>query len=44
MTAIQQSPGADGIRMIPIQTDVGEFRVWTQRVGDNPDIKVLLLH
>jgi proline iminopeptidase len=31
-------------RMIPISTPVGEFRVWTERVGDNPDLKVLLLH
>ena len=30
--------------MIPIQTPKGEFKVWTQRVGDNPSIKVLLLH
>lgn len=35
---------AGGIRMIPIQTPVGEFRVWTKRVGNNPSIKVLLLH
>jgi proline iminopeptidase len=30
--------------MIPITTPSGEFRVWTKRVGTNPDIKVLLLH
>ena len=30
--------------MIPITTPAGEFRVWTKRVGNNPDIKVLLLH
>jgi len=35
---------AGGIRMIPIQTHVGEFKVWTKRVGNNPRIKVLLLH
>lgn len=29
---------------IPIQTASGAFRVWTKRVGDNPDLKVLLLH
>ncbi len=34
----------EGVRMIPIQTPKGEFKVWTQRVGDNPSIKVLLLH
>jgi len=33
-----------GIRMIPIQTHSGEFKVWTKRVGNNPRIKVLLLH
>lgn len=35
---------AGGVRMIPIQTPKGEFRVWTKRVGNNPRIKVLLLH
>jgi proline iminopeptidase len=30
--------------MIPVQTPSGSFRVWTKRVGDNPDLKVLLLH
>ncbi len=33
-----------GIRMIPIQTPKGTFRVWTKRIGNNPRIKVLLLH
>ena len=33
-----------GIRLIPIQTPVGNFRVWTKRFGNNPRIKVLLLH
>jgi len=33
-----------GARMIPITTPVGDFRVWTKRVGTNPDLKVLLLH
>ena len=33
-----------GVRMIPISTPVGEFNVWTKRVGNNPRIKVLLLH
>jgi proline iminopeptidase len=33
-----------GVRMIPIRTTKGEFRVWTKRVGNNPTIKVLLLH
>ena len=33
-----------GIKMIPIKTPVGEFKVWTKRFGNNPRIKVLLLH
>jgi proline iminopeptidase len=38
-------PGGDnGVKLIPIETPKGNFRVWTKRVGDNPRIKVLLLH
>ncbi len=33
-----------GIKMIPISTPIGEFKVWTKRVGNNPRMKVLLLH
>ncbi|THH36529.1 proline iminopeptidase-family hydrolase [Neolewinella litorea] len=33
-----------GVRMIPISTPSGEFRVWTKRVGNSPHKKVLLLH
>ena len=33
-----------GAVMIPITTPKGDFRVWTKRVGNNPAIKVLLLH
>ena len=33
-----------GVKMIPIKTSVGEFKVWTKRVGNNPTMKVLLLH
>ncbi|MHB1594332.1 MAG: proline iminopeptidase-family hydrolase [Streptosporangiaceae bacterium] len=33
-----------GARMIPVSTPGGEYRVWTKRVGTNPDLKVLLLH
>ena len=33
-----------GVRMIPIHTPRGDFRVWTKRVGNNPRLKVLLLH
>jgi proline iminopeptidase len=31
-----------GIKMIPIHD--GKYKVWTKRVGNNPKIKVLLLH
>ncbi len=33
-----------GIKMIPIETPTGKFKVWTKRFGDNPRIKILLLH
>ncbi len=33
-----------GIKMIPIQTPVGTFNVWTKRFGNNDRIKILLLH
>ena len=33
-----------GVRMIPVTTPRGTFKVWTKRVGNNPRIKVLLLH
>ena len=33
-----------GVKMIPVDTPKGKFRVWTKRVGNNPRIKVLLLH
>ena len=33
-----------GARRIPVATPAGEFSVWTKRVGNNPDLKVLLLH
>ncbi|WP_460218667.1 proline iminopeptidase-family hydrolase [Psychroserpens sp. MEBiC05023] len=33
-----------GIRLIPITTPKGQFNVWTKRVGNNPTMKVLLLH
>lgn len=33
-----------GIRMIPITTDKGTFKVWTKTIGHNPTKKVLLLH
>lgn len=33
-----------GAKLIPITTPKGIFRVWTKRIGNNPSIKVLLLH
>ncbi len=33
-----------GVKMIPITTQVGVFKVWTKRFGSNPHIKILLLH
>ncbi len=33
-----------GVRRIPITTPKGNFTVWTKRVGNNPTLKVLLLH
>jgi proline iminopeptidase len=33
-----------GAKLITIHTPKGAFRVWTKRVGNNPSIKVLLLH
>lgn len=35
---------AGGARKIEIKTPKGSFRVWTKRTGNNPRIKVLLLH
>ena len=33
-----------GVRLIEIATPKGRFHVWTKRVGNNPRIKVLILH
>ncbi|GGK24577.1 proline iminopeptidase [Yeosuana aromativorans] len=33
-----------GINMIPITTPKGTFNVYTKRIGNNPKMKVLLLH
>jgi proline iminopeptidase len=33
-----------GVKMIKIETLVGKFNVWTKKFGNNPKIKVLLLH
>ena len=33
-----------GARRIEIETQLGRFSVWTKRVGNNPRLKLLLLH
>ncbi len=33
-----------GVKMIPIKTPIGDFKVWTKRFGSNAKIKILLLH
>jgi proline iminopeptidase len=33
-----------GVRTIPITTAHGAFKVWTKRVGNNPRVRLLLLH
>jgi len=42
--AVDSGVQTAGIKMIPIETPVGNFKVWTKRIGNNPRIKVLLLH
>jgi proline iminopeptidase len=37
-------PKNGGVQMIAIETPKGKFKVWTKRFGNNPKIKVLLLH
>jgi proline iminopeptidase len=33
-----------GVKMVEIQTPKGKFHVWTKTIGNNPTVKVLLLH
>jgi proline iminopeptidase len=33
-----------GVRLVPVQTPKGTFKVWTKRIGRNPRIRLLLLH
>ena len=33
-----------GVKVIPITTSKGTFKVWTKRIGNNPKIKLLLLN
>ena len=40
----QQGVQTGGIQVIPISTPKGTFKVWTKRVGNHPQLKVLLLN
>ena len=49
MSSYFDSSGRDdllsgGVKMVPVETSKGAFRVWTKRVGNNPTTKLLLLH
>ncbi len=33
-----------GARKVPVSTPAGDYQVWVKRVGNNPDLKMLLLH
>jgi proline iminopeptidase len=49
LTAYLDNSGRDdrfsgGVRLLPIKTDKGTFKVWTRRFGSNPRLKLLLLH
>jgi len=33
-----------GVRMVPIDTACGQYKVWTKRIGNNPRLRMLLLH
>jgi len=33
-----------GVKLVLVHTPKGDFHVWTKRIGNNPSIKVLLLH
>jgi len=33
-----------GVKMVTVSTSLGEYKVWTKRTGNNPSVKVLLLH
>jgi proline iminopeptidase len=39
-----QDAWSGGARMVPISTPKGDFKVWVKRVGNNPRLKLLLLH
>ncbi|WP_238807903.1 proline iminopeptidase-family hydrolase [Emticicia aquatica] len=43
-TDVSEEIQSGGVKMVEIETPVGKFKVWTKKFGDNPRIKVLLLH
>ena len=43
-TGNDERTASPDVRMIPVETPKGTFKVWTKRVGDNPRMKLLLLH
>ena len=43
-TMAKDAPVVGGGRMITVSTSKGDYKVWTKKIGDNPKIKVLLLH
>jgi proline iminopeptidase len=44
LTSLESGLQTGGVRMVEIQTPRGKFHVWTKRIGNNPRVKVLLLH
>jgi proline iminopeptidase len=42
--AQREVPKTGGVRRLTIHTPKGDFQVWTKRFGENPRIKLLLLH
>ena len=43
-TTGREDAWSGGARMVPISTAKGDFHVWVKRVGNNPHLKLLLLH
>ena len=41
---IPEEVQSGGVKMVEIETFAGKFKVWTKKIGDNPRIKILLLH
>ncbi len=41
---VSEEVKSGGVKMVEIETFAGKFKVWTKKIGDNPRIKILLLH